>query len=135
MEVLSSFYPDMATTNNLIPRMFGCVSFVHVHSTDRGKLDPMALRCVFVGYKCFHPPSKKFFVSRDVTIHEQESYFSQPHLQGENLREEDEPLMFPNLTFGPEDGKDEDRTADQTEPAPATVEAESAPATVEAGPK
>ena len=27
------------------------------------------------GYKCYHPPSKKFFVSADVTFSESESYF------------------------------------------------------------
>lgn len=56
--------------------------------------DPKALRCVFVGYsstqkgyKCFHPPSKKIFVSRDVTFHQEESYFTKPYLQGRNFRE------------------------------------------------
>lgn len=53
------------------------------------------LRGVFVGhsstqkgYKCFHPPSKKFFVSRDVTFHEEEPYFTQPYLQGGNFKED-----------------------------------------------
>ena len=75
MEVLSSFYPNVSTSNQLVPRIFGCVSFVHVHSGNRGKLDPRALKCVFIGYsstqkgyKCYHPPSQKFFVSRDVTF-------------------------------------------------------------------
>ena len=34
----------------LPPRVFGCVAFVHLHKNQRGKLDPCALRCVFVGY-------------------------------------------------------------------------------------
>ena len=91
METLSTFYPDLHTTNNLIPRIFGCMSFVHVHSQNRGKLDPRALKCVFVGYsstqkryKCYHPPAKKFYVSMDVTFNEQEPYFTTPYLQGEN---------------------------------------------------
>ena len=111
MEVLSSFYPHLDPTNKLQPRIFGCVSFVHVHSNERRKLDPRAVKCVFLGYsttqkgyKCFHPLSKKFYVSRDVTFNERESYFGQPHLQGENVREEDETLMLPNMTFGPEIG-------------------------------
>ena len=113
MQVLSSFYPHLDLTNKLQPRIFGCVSFVHVHSNERGKLDPRAVKCVFLeysttkkGYKCFHPPSRRFYVSRDVTFNEQESYFKQPHLQGENVIEEDEPLMLPNMTFGPEIGDD-----------------------------
>jgi len=87
MDVLSSFYPDLSTSSNLTPRIFGCTSFVHIHSDGRGKLDSIALKCVFIGYsstqkdyKCYHPPSHKFFVSRDVTFHEQESYFVQTHL-------------------------------------------------------
>ena len=63
MDILSTFYPNLHTTNNLVPRIFGCVAFVHVHNQNRGKLDPQALKCVFVGYsstqkgyKCYHPP-------------------------------------------------------------------------------
>nr|KYP33440.1 Copia protein [Cajanus cajan] len=50
MEVLNSFYPHITHTNNLQPRIFGCVSFVHVHSNGREKLDPRATKCVFLGY-------------------------------------------------------------------------------------
>jgi hypothetical protein len=88
--MLSTFYPNLHTTNNLVPRIFGCVSFVHIHCQSRGKLDPRALKCIFVGYssstqkgyKCYHPPSKKFYVLADVTFNEQESYFTAPYLQG-----------------------------------------------------
>jgi hypothetical protein len=50
MGIVSTFYPNLHTTNNLVPRIFGCVSFVHIHSQSRGKLDQRALKCVFVGY-------------------------------------------------------------------------------------
>ncbi|RVX06582.1 Retrovirus-related Pol polyprotein from transposon TNT 1-94 [Vitis vinifera] len=96
MDILSTFYPNLHTTNNLVPRIFGCVAFVHVHNQNKGKLDPRALKCVFVGYsstqkgyKCYHPPSKRYSVSVDVTFHEQESYFTIPYLQGENSVMED----------------------------------------------
>ena len=56
----------------------------------------------------FPPPSKRFFVSRDVTFNEKESYF-QPHLQGEIVREEDESLMLPNIAFGPKIGTETER--------------------------
>ena len=86
MDILSTFYPNLNTTNNLVPRVF-----VHVYSQNRETLDPMALKCVFVGYssthkryKCYHPPSKKFYVSVDTTFNEQESYFINPYLQGQN---------------------------------------------------
>ena len=77
-------------TDNIPPKVFGCVCFVHKYVG--GKLDPRALKCVFVGYsttqkgyKCYHPPTRKFFVSMDVTFREEEAYFSPPSsLQGEN---------------------------------------------------
>lgn len=49
--------------NNYIvpPRIFGCVLYIHDRKAD--KLDPLALKCVFIrysptqkGYKCYHPP-------------------------------------------------------------------------------
>ncbi|KAI5339758.1 hypothetical protein L3X38_019030 [Prunus dulcis] len=39
----------MPSTPNLKPRLFGCVAYVQVYSHQRGKLNPCALRCVFVG--------------------------------------------------------------------------------------
>ncbi|TYK19407.1 Cysteine-rich RLK (receptor-like protein kinase) 8 [Cucumis melo var. makuwa] len=51
--------------------------------------------CVFVGYplhqrgyKYFHPPSKKYFVTMDITFCENRPYFPVSHLQGENVSEE-----------------------------------------------
>ena len=104
MDVLSTFYPTLTTTNNFVPLVFGYVSFVHVHGPNRGKLDPRALKCVFVsysftqkGYKCYHPSSKWFYVSMDVTFNEHASYFSHPSLPGENsIREDKESfLLYP----------------------------------------
>ena len=70
MEVLSSFYPNMKTTNHLIPKIFGYVSFMQIHSPNRGKLDPRAVKYIFVGYsstqkgyKCCYLPSI-FFLSQ-----------------------------------------------------------------------
>lgn len=108
MQVLSSFYPDLNMSNKLIPRIFGCVSFVHVHTHQRGKLDPRALKCVFVGYsstqkgyKCYHPLSKKFFVSFDVTFQENIGYFTQPYPQEEISKMENKDLFLLDLPFRP----------------------------------
>lgn len=67
----------------LIPRIFGCVVYVHLHTHQRTKLDPRALKCVFVGYgssqkgyKCYHPPTHKFYITMDVTFHEHTLYYS-----------------------------------------------------------
>ena len=68
---------------NLPPHVFGCVAFVHLHKRQRNKLTPRALRCVFLGYaayqkgyRCYHPPCKRMFVTMDVVFHEDSMYFS-----------------------------------------------------------
>ncbi|CAL9021510.1 unnamed protein product, partial [Prunus brigantina] len=38
------------SVSKLPPKVFGCVAYVHVYSHQRSKLDPCALRCVFIGY-------------------------------------------------------------------------------------
>ncbi|KAI5342573.1 hypothetical protein L3X38_010448 [Prunus dulcis] len=38
------------SVSKLTPKVFGCVSYVHVYFHQRSKLDPCALRCVFIGY-------------------------------------------------------------------------------------
>jgi hypothetical protein len=47
LEVLS---PHFSKSKGVSLKVFGCVCFVHVHGPTRGKLDPRALKCVFVGY-------------------------------------------------------------------------------------
>jgi len=79
---------------SLQSRVFGCPAFVHVHSPYRGKLDPRAIKSVFIGYapnkkgyKCYHPQSRKVYISKDVTFHETESFFPSSQLQGESIQE------------------------------------------------
>lgn len=57
------------------PLVFGCVCFIHLPISARGKLDPRGLMCIFLrysptqkGYRCYHPPKRKRFVSMDVTF-------------------------------------------------------------------
>jgi hypothetical protein len=101
LEVLSS---PFSTSKGVSLKVFGYVCFVHVHGPARSKLDPRALKCVFVGYspthngyKCYHPPSRKHFVSMDVTFFKPQSYFSpyQTPLQGESEIEEDFLTLLP----------------------------------------
>ena len=87
LATLSQLYPDIRSSFNLTPRVFGCTSFVHIHNHNRGKLDPKALKCIFVGYsstqkryKCCHPPTRKLYVSANVTFVENKPYFSTPYL-------------------------------------------------------
>ena len=89
MEILSLFYPNMRTTNHFIPKIFGCVSFVDIHSPNKGKLDSRTVKCIFVGYsltqkgyKCYHPLSNFLFfifVLADVAFNKSEFYFPAPH--------------------------------------------------------
>ncbi|CAO2199022.1 unnamed protein product [Urochloa humidicola] len=65
------------------PKVFGCVCFVRDHRPSVGKLDPQAVKCVFVGYsstqkgyKCWDPIGKRLFVSMDVTFREEEPYYT-----------------------------------------------------------
>jgi hypothetical protein len=64
------------------PKVFGCVCFVHDYRNSIRKLDPRALKCVFMGYspskkgyRCWCPSEHRFFVSMDVTFREHESFY------------------------------------------------------------
>ncbi|KAM1494901.1 hypothetical protein ACFXTO_029686 [Malus domestica] len=85
---------SLVSVSKLPPKVFGCIAYVHVYSHQRSKLDACALRCVFIGYannqkgyKCYHPPTQKTYITMDVTFHEEVSYFVKPSsdspLQGE----------------------------------------------------
>uniref|UniRef100_A0A2N9H562 Uncharacterized protein n=1 Tax=Fagus sylvatica TaxID=28930 RepID=A0A2N9H562_FAGSY len=64
-------------------KVFGCVSFIHNLNPSRDKLDPRALKCIFLGYsrthkgyRCYSPSLQKHFVSADVTFFEDVPYYS-----------------------------------------------------------
>ncbi|KAH9768480.1 Integrase catalytic domain-containing protein [Citrus sinensis] len=85
---------------NLSPHVFGYVAFVHLPQQD--KLSPRALRCVFVGYalhqkgyRCYHPPSRKIYITMDVVFHEDIMYYlSESEFQGEYNEEEIHTLTY-----------------------------------------
>ena len=48
--------------HSLPPRIFGCVVYVHLPKPTRNKLEPRAIKCIFLGYgvhqkgyRCFDP--------------------------------------------------------------------------------
>lgn len=64
------------------PKVFGCVCFVRDHRPSVGKLDPQALKCIFIGYsssqkgyRCWNLVERRLFVSMDVTFREFEPYY------------------------------------------------------------
>ena len=94
VQLMTTFFPSAPIMKSLQFRVFGCVAFVHIHKQNHGKLDPRAVKCVFVGYasdkkgyKCYHPLSRRFFVSMDITFHESESFFTCPQHQEERILE------------------------------------------------
>ena len=60
-------------------KVFGCTAYAHV---DNGKLEPRAIKCVFIGYgsgvkgyKLWNPETNKAFMSRSVVFNESVMYF------------------------------------------------------------
>ena len=79
---LEAFPHYSRALNNISPKVFGCTSFVHQNQINPSKLDPKALKCVFVGYsptqqgyKCYNPITRKFIISCDVSFLETQPFF------------------------------------------------------------
>nr|KYP62136.1 Retrovirus-related Pol polyprotein from transposon TNT 1-94 [Cajanus cajan] len=105
IESLLSFIPSSSLISSLPSRVFGCTIFVHSHHPNRSKLDPKALKCVFIEYpsnkkryKCYHPQSRRVFITMDVTFHKTQSFYANPPLQGEKALEVEE-LSFLSLPY------------------------------------
>ncbi|CAL8164315.1 unnamed protein product [Prunus armeniaca] len=84
LQVLAQYRP-LPSILVLTPRIFGYVAFVHLHKSQRRKLDPCALRCVFMGYathqkryRFYHPPTRRTYITLDVTFLEFELFFHDP---------------------------------------------------------
>ena len=75
LQKFHEFFPHSRLDAHLPLRVFGSIVFFHTHEPKRNKLDPKALKCVFLGYsstqkgyKCYDPISHKLYVSLDVTF-------------------------------------------------------------------
>src|SRR4051812_47524990 len=83
------------------PKVFGCTCFVVDHRPAVGKLNPRAVKCVFVGYpfcqkgyKCWSPTEKQFFNCMDVTFQKFEPYYGNPLEKTPPNRREGERLII-----------------------------------------
>lgn len=62
-------------------RVFGCIAHVHIHDSQRKRLDNKSKKCVLLGvseeskaYKLYDPVDKKIIISRDVVFEESKSW-------------------------------------------------------------
>ncbi|KAK2414048.1 putative mitochondrial protein [Trifolium repens] len=109
IDTFKECFPSTRVSTDLILKIFGCTAFVHEHK-NVGKLEPRAIKCVFVGYsptqkgyKCFDPKNKKMYVTMDVTFFENKYFFDDTHLQVGNLKEDsfqtEDMSFFNNLSL------------------------------------
>ena len=94
-DTLLHTFPTTRVLTTLPLEVFGCSAFVHIHAQHRSKLDPKALKCIFVGhssnqkgYKCYSPVTRSFYNSMDVTFFEHQPCYSKVDIQGENFTQE-----------------------------------------------
>ena len=85
-------HPHTRLLSQIPIRVFGCTVFVHNHPPNRSKLDPRAIRCLFLGYspsqkgyKCYNSLTRKVQVSLDVTFVEDQPFFPPTKIQGRKL--------------------------------------------------
>lgn len=94
-QILLKSYPSTQLISTIPPKIFGCSVFVHIHQQHRSKLDPRAIKCIFLGYspnqkgyKSYSPITRKFYNSMDVTFFENQPYYPKSDIQGEHTTQE-----------------------------------------------
>ena len=74
--ILKQHLPHINCLGCLPPKVFGCTIFDPIPNNNGSKLDPKATKCIFFlgysptqkGYKCYHLPTQRKFVSMDVSF-------------------------------------------------------------------
>ncbi|KAL4290009.1 hypothetical protein GQ457_14G016060 [Hibiscus cannabinus] len=111
--LLKQFLHFKTLLSDLPLRVFVCTIFVQTRHPSNSKLDPRALKCVFLGYsstkkgyKCYSVVTKRTYISMDITFLETKPYYPKIVLQGECLGEshildEFQPFIFEETIFQP----------------------------------
>nr|CAD40363.2 OSJNBa0093P23.9 [Oryza sativa Japonica Group] len=84
-------------------RVFGCTAYAHV---DNGKLEPRAIKCIFLGYssgvkgyKLWCPETKKVVISRNVVFHESVMLHDKPSTNVPVESQEKASVQFPKRSI------------------------------------
>ena len=84
INLLASSHPQLLLNTNLFAEVFGCVAYVHSHLA--GKLDPIVIKSIFVGYSstqkgyvCYHPLTKKTFVTAYFKFDQYNMFYNEGH--------------------------------------------------------
>ncbi|XP_078427688.1 DENN (AEX-3) domain-containing protein isoform X1 [Wolffia australiana] len=90
IDLMSSEFPHLCLRTNLPAKIFGCIVYVHAHHA--GKLDPRALKCLLLGYsstqkgyRCYHPSSKRLYVTADASFDEARMFYDSESRLDSNL--------------------------------------------------
>ncbi|MCO5612585.1 hypothetical protein L7F22_066853 [Adiantum nelumboides] len=89
-------------------KVFGCVCYVHVPNEARKKMEPKAVKCIFLGYpiekkgyKCYDPTTRQVYVSRDARFCEHEPWYKPKPVTIEDEYEEQENVRCVVDEIGP----------------------------------
>ena len=106
-------------------RVFGCISYVHIDSTERSKLDAKSNKCVFVGYgadefgyRFWDYENQKIIRSRDVIFNENVMYKDRSIAESSSSSTEAETKEF--VEFEEISGKDVQISPEAVQEEPGT---------------
>ena len=82
LKLLSTAVPMITIGSDLPKKAFGCECYMHLYPTQKNKLAPKSIKCVFVGYsniqkgyKYYYLFGRKIITSRDVTFNELKRFY------------------------------------------------------------
>ena len=90
-----SLHTNFISTHSLPPKIFGCIVYVHLSKQNCTKLEPRAVKCVFVGYgthqkgyRCYDPLTNHMYTTMDCEFQEDSYYCHHLRCQGEYTKDD-----------------------------------------------